>query len=276
MKMRKTIWIALFGLFGMGLFSCENEPETPTDPLFEQQVFAVSEVMFQRFLMEINLSFFKGLSKNDLIGDILLNPAEVDCANTTYIWNPAARTMTIDYGQSCTPSTGFRKSGKIVISMPSGSWTVGSSATLTFENLIMEQRKFEGSIKIDHGNIVFGATYRQTTSYQNLRFTHEDNQVSTLSGNFSSQVNIGEVLTNFDITGQGTGNYKGIGNFQTNVTAPLEYRLVCRDLGNNGFAKGVLESTFAATNIQTTPGTGPQCSESLTIRIGDQIRTIAF
>lgn len=274
--MRKTIWIALFGLFGMGLFSCENEPETPTDPLFEQQVFAVSEVMFQRFLMEINLSFFKGLSKNDLIGDILLNPAEVDCANTTYIWNPAARTMTIDYGQSCTPSTGFRKSGKIVISMPSGSWTVGSSATLTFENLIMEQRKFEGSIKIDHGNIVFGATYRQTTSYQNLRFTHEDNQVSTLSGNFSSQVNIGEVLTNFDITGQGTGNYKGIGNFQTNVTAPLEYRLVCRDLGNNGFAKGVLESTFAATNIQTTPGTGPQCSESLTIRIGDQIRTIAF
>lgn len=276
MKMRKSIWIALFGLFGIGLFSCEKEPETPVDPLFEQQVFAVSEVMFQRFLMEINLSFFKGLSKNELIGDILLNPAEVDCANTTYIWNPAARTMTIDYGQSCTPSTGFRKSGKIVISMPSGAWTVGSSATLTFENLVMEQRKFEGSMRMEHGNIVFGATYRQTTSYQNLRFTHEDNQVSTLSGNFSSQVNIGDALTNFEITGLGTGNYKGVGNFQTNVSTPLQYRMQCRDLGNNGFASGLLQSTFADANIQTTLGTGPQCSESLTIRIGDQIRNIPF
>lgn len=276
MKMRKIALLTLIGLFGLGLFSCNDESETPVDPLFEKQVFAVSEFMFQRFMLEINLSFLKGLSENDLIGNVILNPAEVDCPNTKYLWNPAAKTMTIDYGNSCTPSTGSRKSGKIIVTMPSGSWSPGSTATLNFENLIMEQRKFEGSIKIDHGNIVFGATYRQTTSYQNLRFTHEDNQVSTLSGNFNSQVNIGEVLTNFDITGQGTGNYKGIGNFQTNVTAPLEYRLVCRDLGNNGFAKGILESTFAATNIQTTPGTGPQCSESLTIRIGDQIRTIAF
>lgn len=274
--MKKTILLGLLALIGFGTLSCEKKPETPVDPLFEKQVFAVSEVFFQRFLLEINLSFYKGLIKTGLIGEILLNPDEVDCGSTSYVWNDAAKTLTIDYGASCQPSTGFRKSGKIVISIPSGSWSVGSKATMTFNNLVMEQRKFEGTMTFDHGNIVFGSTFRQTISYSNLQFTHEDNKVSTLSGNFNSQVNVGDVLTNFDITGQGTGNYKGTGNFQTNTGSLLVYRMLCRDLGNNGFASGLLESSFSEANIQTSLGTGTGCSENLTIRIGDQIRTIPF
>lgn len=277
MKMRKSIWFALFGLFGMGLFSCEKEPETPVDPLFEQQVFAVSEVMFQRFMFEINLSFYKGLQSNGIIGNFLLNPAEVDCPNTIYAWNPATNTMTISYGQSCQPTTGFPKSGTIRVTLSGSEWVPGAIATLETENLVLDQRAFKGTLRIEHRDVVFGDTYRQAILYQNLEYTHEDNKVSTLSGTFPAQVNRSNgLLVSYDVLGQGTGNYKGTGNFVSLITSPLQFAMNCRDLGRNGFTRGLMESVWDNADIQTSVGTGPECSTQLTLRLGDQIRNIPF
>ena len=275
--MRKTIWIALFGLFGIGLISCENDPETPVDPLFEQQVFAVSEWMFHRFLFEINLSFYKGLEANGLVDNFILTPAEVDCSNTTYNWNAVTKTLTIDYGQSCQPSTGFVKSGRMVVSIPSGVWAPGSIANLRLEDLSLAQRKFNGDIKIEHGNFVFGDSFRQKISYEFLTFIHEDNKLSTVFGEFEGVNTRNEgYLVSLELSGNGAGNYKGIQNFGSFVQTPLVHSVACRDLVNNGFAKGILESNFGDFVIFSSPGIGPDCSTELTIRIGDQIRSFPF
>lgn len=277
MPIRKPALFALLLTMGIGLLSCEKKNEDPTDPLFEKQVFAVSEVMFQRFLFEINLSFYKGLEKNGLIGQFLLNPSEVDCPTTTYVWNPVTKVMTIGYGSQCQPSTGFAKSGKIVVSMASAEWKPGSVASLELDDLVMSQRGFEGTMTIEHRDVVFGETYRQAISYQNLELEHEDKKVSVLSGTFPGVVNRGGgLLVSYDILGQGTGNYKGLGVFTTLITSPLQFSMACRDMGGNGFSKGLMESILGDESIQTSLGAGPECSSQLTLRIGDQVRNIPF
>lgn len=275
--MKKTILLGLLALIGFGTFSCEKKPETPIDPLFEQQVFVVSEVMFQRFLFEINLSFYKGLEKNGMIGTFLLNPNEVDCTSTTYNWDAGTKSMIINYGTSCVPSTGFRKSGKITIRMTHDIWQPGTTAMIELSDLEMEQRSFDGSIDVQHGDIVFGDTYRQTISYQSLLFTHEDSKNSLINGTFPAQVNRSNgILVSYEIQGQGSGIFKGSGAFVTQVRSPLQFAIRCRDLGKNGLTGGLMQSILDFSDIQTFIGTGTDCSEQLTLRLGGQVRNIPF
>lgn len=111
----------------------------------------------------------------DLKGDFSRNAAAGCLPVVTYDPGPDVypRTVTIDYGESCTSASGVTRSGKIVLKYSNDLAITGSQELTTYNNYYVDGIKIEGGTKFANngevgvqGQIIYRLTYKNRKSIQ--------------------------------------------------------------------------------------------------------------
>lgn len=262
-QIRKTFFVVL--ILTAGLFACEKNEED-TLPVEDSEA-VLAEASADATFEQIDNIALGALMESGAFNGRKQNEATdfSGCAVLTLDQN--ARKLTVDFGDGCTGEQGHVRSGKLIISYTSTSWSILFS-NFKVDGLSVEGTRTQTIVSGDNNLTVW------TVELQDGKIIWPDGSFITrdLSHTKSWNAGTGELR----VEGAASGiNKKGV-NYSSVISSPLVYLQTCIAEGIVVPVKGVLQierSNPDKATITADFGTG-ECDKLVEVRVGKYTKVV--
>ncbi len=215
--------------FALTFTACnEDEVETTT----------TDEIMTSEDLMTVEDLVLDAEDEiEEIIENGILSDGEVevreDCPTRTV--EPAdgtfPKTITIDYGESCTSPRGREKSGQIVVTISAPLNETGATRTITFVDYYVDGVKLEGSSSwVNNGNKSFTRSFNHKVTYPDgdTAMWEAEHTYSLVTGAETPRI-FDDVI---QITGSSSGTNRDGKTYSSEIIEPLVKAKLCPWISN--------------------------------------------
>jgi hypothetical protein len=271
--MRTKSIIILIAAMGLALVACQKQTPLEITSVEAANDAAFTETVFDDVFSTLDISslYMESAAKTKAVIDtcpyISISYPEVG------EW---PRTLTIDYGTSCTGLDNIVRSGKIIISVTAPRAQTGSIRSITFDGYYFNGIKIEGTKTVenlgtnDNGNVVMsvkltgGKVILPDESYISLEFNREREYISGFNTHYFWD---DECL----ITGYATGTGLNGKSFTHTITSALDWKAVCRFI-----VSGTIKLEVQGIEPFTLDYGNGDCDNLATLTRGDESKEITL
>lgn len=209
------------------------------------------------------------------IGSLKFGIPHIDsCATVTVSSSTYPKTITIDYGTSCSNRKGRVKSGKIIIEISDTTVNAGAVRIITYDNFYIDSMKvdlsatFKNLGKNDAGNWVIESSWDQTITKTNgdVIVQKSSESVEWVSG-FETTEKLDDVYYK---SGSGSVTVNSTLKFSKTITSPLLVDKSC------GYIKSGTEELNRNGNVVVIDYGDGTCDDSATVTANDTTEVISL
>lgn len=268
----KTLFIALIAA-GLTFASCQR-----SEPLEDSSIEAADDAIVAEAYYD---DVFSSLEIATVFAEAPLKSASVidTCPIITVTFPDEGlwpRSVTIDYGTSCTGLNDVVRSGKIILAMSAPRRTEGSIRTVSFDNYTVNGAKVEGTYTVENIGLNSNENTVFSVALSGGMITFSDERTITRTFLREREYTEGyDTWTPWDdkclITGYATGtNLNGVA-YTHSITSALEWQAACRFI-----VSGTIEFDIEGIEPFVLDYGNGECDATATLSRGDDSRVITL
>lgn len=226
--MKKFAFLFLmFAAISFAFTACNDDTEDITDATTDENVMTTEDLTAIEGLVLDAEDEIEEILENGLTAEGEIEVREDECPTRTVVPVDGTfpRTVTIDYGESCTTPTGREKSGQIVIEQSAPLNEPGATRTVTFVDYFVDGANLQGStVKTNNGTDENGnPSYTRT---RNLTIVYPNGEQASWEASYTlTQIAGADTPRHFDdvfsTTGFSSGTNREDNTFSAEILEPI-------------------------------------------------------
>jgi hypothetical protein len=276
-QFRNALWLAA-PVAALSLFSsCTKEEEELTPITAEEVQFVNSQTSMDAYYEDADDIVFTGMvNAFSQEGGRVQDFRDLGCAELLH--NADTRTLTINFGESCTGPQGHVRSGKIIVSYAGKLFEDGFTQTVSFENFSIDGVALEGTRTLSYEGGMDEQQPRFQVVLSGGKITWPDNTFATREVNQKRTIVLAANDGNIEylVSGTASGTRRSGETYMVKIDQPLTFSRNCILEGNYVPVKGALQLTREGKESLTVDYGDGACDKEATILVNGRSQTITI